>query len=165
MVQLVTGSVCGDLGPQLHEISWPADRCGSITRKYRMLSQAAAGGCVVSVLGAAVAQRRLRGRRRFKAIVTLGMAASVTALAIATSQLGWPWFKITIDQKNASRIPQDTSSRVAKEEADIVWGVLKSFSLLEVRDKAGSIHRLLQEVCGLHHPRLVYVPNPQPTVL
>jgi hypothetical protein len=31
------------------------------------------------------------------------------------------------------------------EEADIIWGVLKSFSILSVRSRSGSIHRLVQQ--------------------
>eukprot|EP00039_Didymoeca_costata_P010697 m.144730 g.144730 ORF g.144730 m.144730 type:complete len:1627 (-) comp14930_c0_seq1:2155-7035(-) len=37
------------------------------------------------------------------------------------------------------------------EEADIAWGVLKSFSLLSVRDNSASIHRLLQKAVTDRH--------------
>eukprot|EP00729_Bicosta_minor_P018260 gene18260-27793_t len=39
------------------------------------------------------------------------------------------------------------------EDADIIWGVLKSFSILSVRDRSGSIHRLLQQAVMDSHER------------
>ena len=39
------------------------------------------------------------------------------------------------------------------EDADIIWGVLKSFSILSVRDRSGSIHRLLQQAVQDSHEK------------
>ena len=142
MVQLTTGSVCGDFGPQLSEFpsatGHPLRGAG-----WRLWRHAAAGACVVSALGFAAARRRWPSRRRIDAITALGMAAAVTTAALATWQSGWRRVGTASDGAGATR---RRVALAAQEEADIVWGVLKSFSLLEVRDKAGSIHRLLQEV-------------------
>ena len=92
-------------------------------------------------------------------------AVTLAAFSVAaTSVLLFPWIitKDSLPEEAITRTMERTESFSAfeYEQADLAWDVLKSFSLLSVKEGKGSVHRLLQQAMLSHtseQERLYYL--------
>ena len=98
--------------------------------------------CTVVVAGAFVICSRKSGIR-----VAMLAIASTSAAAILSlpGNVNGSNNHDDIDTTSVKRISSETFSSSEYEQSDIAWNVLKSFSLITVKEGKGNVHRLLQQ--------------------
>ncbi|KAL7522556.1 hypothetical protein ACHAWX_007296 [Stephanocyclus meneghinianus] len=103
--------------------------------------------CMFLVLVSGGAAALLTKRKSLK----IGITALTTSIAIVAT---FATFQNSVNTNSISDVTKSTSLRKISantfcsyeyEQADVAWNVLKSFSLLTVKDGKGSVHRLLQK--------------------
>lgn len=103
--------------------------------------------CMFLVLVSGGAAALLTKRNSLK----IGITALTTSIAIVAT---FATFQNSVNTNSISDVTESTSLRKVSantfcsyeyEQADVAWNVLKSFSLLTVKDGKGSVHRLLQK--------------------
>lgn len=156
MIELITTTICEGAGPQsvgptVAEGQSSEPREHATYNWTRCLTQ----GTYLCLGAFGVSHALLNNRRRLVSRnqmlhvgVRFGIAISIGIAAVAATWYnnGFATPPVTVEIDSLSCEKLTTSNVAGDEQADIVWSILKSFSLLEIQGKTASMHRLLQEV-------------------